>query len=91
MISLETACEQMYETYRRCGYPGIGGIGDVGGEWVFVQAPEKENGDLPLGDHPIFIDKETGKTRRMVFDVPDLQLLNSARKVRVPGRFRPVY
>ena len=91
MVAFETVCEQRYKTYLRCGYPGIGGIGDVGKEWVFVQAPEEKGGELPIGDHPVFINKETGECRRMVFDIPDIKLLNTAKPIDVPEQFRPVY
>jgi len=91
MITIEKVCEQIYKNYKRCGYPGIGGIGDVGEEWVFVQAPEKKDGELPIGDSPVFVNKKTGKTRSMVFDVPDITSIKNATQINVPERFRPVY
>ncbi len=91
MISFESACEKMYRDYRQCGYPGIGGIGDTGEEWVFIQAPKEKDGDLPFGDCPIFINKNTGKHRWMVFDAPDLKLLNTAKPIDVPEQYRPIY
>lgn len=91
MISFEALCEKMYKDYRQCGYPGIGGIGDAGNEWVFIQAPKEKNGKLPLGDTPLFINKETGESRWMVFDVPDLNLIKTTKQLTVPERYRPVY
>ena len=91
MVSLESLCEKMYKDYRQTGYPGIGGIGDAGEEWVFIQAPKEKDGELPRGLHPQFINKETGEYRCMVFDVPDINLLKATKQLEVPERFRPVY
>ena len=91
MISLESLCERMYNCYRRAGYPGIGGIGDAGEEWVFIQAPEEKNGELPIDCGPMFINKKTGQSRCMVFDVTDMNLLRNTKQLTVPERFRPTY
>lgn len=91
MVSFETTCEQMYKDYLQCGYPGIGGIGDAGEEWVFIQAPKEKDGELPLGDKPYLINKKTGKGRFMEFDIPDLKLLEEAKQIEIPEKFRPVY
>ena len=91
MISLETACEWMNAVYKRCGFPGIGSICDAGEEWVFLQAPEKKGGEIPLGYTPTFINKTTGESRCMVFDVQDLTLLKESKPIPVPERFQPIY
>lgn len=51
---------------------------DAGDEWAFIQ--NFNDGERLLGEHPLFFHKKTGIIRRMVFDVPDLELLKSAKK-----------
>ena len=91
MVAFERACERVYNIYRMWGFPGIGSVGDTGEEWVFVQAPEEKNGELPIGEKPKFINKETGEMRTMVFDVADMELLNNAAPLLVPDNYKPKY
>ena len=58
---------------------------------MFVQAPEEKDGELPIGEKPKFVSKRTGEMRTMVFDVPDMELLNCAVPLSVPDRFKPKY
>ena len=44
---------------------------------------EFNDGERLLGEHPLFFHKKTGIIRRMVFDVPDLERLKSAKKIQL--------
>ena len=79
--TFENAYKEMDEIYRRSGFEGVAEAADAGDEWVFV--PKIDNDESLIGEHPIFFNKETGKIRRMVFDVPDLELLKSAKKIQL--------
>ena len=91
MFSFEKACEKMYRYCKLWNFPGIGSIGDVGNEWAFLPAPEIKGADLPVGVLPCFVNKDTGETRNMVFDVPDLLLIKDAKRIEVPEKYQPVY
>lgn len=91
MIAFEKICGQMYDAFLSLGYPGIGGIADVGEEWAFIQAPKEKGGELPLGDVPTFVNKENGNTRVMVVDIPDMKLMNEGKSMSVPDRYKPRY
>ena len=91
MATFESVCERMYTMFRACGFPGIGGIADAGDEWVFIEAPTVKGGEIPLGDKPVFVNKQTGETRLMEFDIPDLKKLNHAVEILVPAPYLPRY
>lgn len=86
MITFETACKEMYESYKRLGFPGIDAVGDVGEEWVFLQATDGEADAINF--KPIFYNKRNGKRRHMNFwDKNDQKLLNKAIKLNLPPKY----
>lgn len=76
--TFEEAYKEIDEIYKRSGFGGMAEAADAGDEWAFIQ--NFNDGERLLGEHPLFFHKETEIIRRMVFDVPDLELLKSAKK-----------
>ena len=76
--TFEEAYKEIDEIYKRSGFESIAEAADAGDEGAFIQ--KFDDGERLLGEHPLFFHKETGVIRRMVFDVPDLELLKSAKK-----------
>lgn len=92
MITFEEACEKIYNAYIRGGFPGIEAAADAGNEWVFIQAPEKENTELPMGENPLFVNKSTGDIRRMeFFNLKDNSLLEKAKVISIPDKYKAYY
>ena len=79
--TFEEAYKEIDEIYRRSGFRGIADAADAGDEWAFIQ--KFDDDELLRGEHPVFFHKKTGKIRRMVFDVSDLELLKSAKKIQL--------
>ena len=81
VYTFEDAYKEIDEIYKRSGFSGIAEAADAGDEWVFIQ--KFGDDERLLGEHPLFFHKKTGNIRRMEFDVPDLELLKSAKKIQL--------
>ncbi len=79
--TFKDAYKEIEEIYRRSGFDGIAEAADAGDEWAFIQ--KFDDNEQLLGEHPLFFHKKTGNIRRMVFDVPDLELLKSAKIIQL--------
>ena len=79
--TFEEAYKEIDEIYKRSGFESIAEAADAGDEGAFIQ--KFDDGERLLGEHPLFFHKETGVIRRMVFDVPDLELLKTTKKIQL--------
>jgi len=90
MITLKSACNEIYKIYKQNGYSGIGFLGDTEEAWFFLPAPAKGENELPIGECPIIYNKKTGNTRFAHFgNVVDMNLVDSAKMTNIPKDFMP--
>lgn len=87
-IDFEKICKTMYDVCRKYGSPGIGAVGDVGNEWIFVEASSYE-GEINYDASPMFVDKATGMIRTMDFTMKeDREKYYSAKPVEFSNRYK---
>lgn len=90
-MSLYEVCENLYKSFVKTGYPGIGAIGSTEDAWIISAAPEVP-GEVEYGSSPYIIDKHTGEIRCFsIFSDADWKISETAVKVEVPDQFKPKY